>query len=200
MKKLSSTNGYTLIEMVVVIDIDSMTIVAVTAAVIIFYRTNGSTLNQAYAIESARQGIQLAVKNIRGIQYGADGSYPVVSIATSSFVFYSDVTGDGVAERVEYYLSGTKFIQGVVSATGSPPTYTLSSESTSTESDSVRNGLEGVPVFHFYNASSTEIMIFSTTTAVSYVTVDLIVNENLATSTGDYTLRSTAALRNVTQF
>ena len=192
--------GYTLIEMIAVIAIASITLVATTAAIILFYRSNLKSLNQAYAVESARTGMQHMVADIRGIQYGADGSYPVSSIATSSFVFYTDTNGDGVAERVEYYLSGTNLIRGITYYSGIPPVYTLSTESTTTVSSYVRNNLENVSLFSFYTSTSTQITTYSTTTRVAYVSVALVVNQNISTSTGDYTLRSTAALRNVSQF
>jgi len=200
LKAARSARGYTLIELIVVIAVATITLIATVTAAILFYRTNTKTLNEGYAVESARQGIAYAVGDIRGIQYGADGSYPVSSIATSSFIFYTDTNADGIPERVRYFLSGTNFVRGIIFASGNPPAYASLSESTTTLSDSVRNGLENVPIFHFYTASSTEITTFSTTTAVAYATVTLVINENIATSTGDYTLRSTAALRNASSF
>ncbi|MDE2213068.1 MAG: prepilin-type N-terminal cleavage/methylation domain-containing protein [Patescibacteria group bacterium] len=197
---MNHLRGYTLVELIVVIAITTLTIIATTAAIIIFYRSNSTTLNEAYAVESARQGIEKTVADIRGIQYGADGSYPVSAIATSSFTFYSNVDDSNTPEWVQYYLSGTTFVRGTIVATGSPPTYPVANESTTTISKYVRNGLENIPIFQYFNASSTQITTYSTTTAVAYVTVELVVNENTSTSTGDYILRSTAALRNASQF
>lgn len=192
--------GYTLIEMLMVIAIATTTFVAVVSAIIYFYRANAVVFNQALAVESARSGLSAASKDIRGAQYGDDGSYPVASIATSSFAFYDDTDGNGSAERVSYALSGTNLIRGVIYATGTPATYPISGQATSTVASSVRNGPENVPVFHFYTASSTEITVFSTTTAVAYVTITLVVDVDPNNRPADYTLRTTAALRNASNF
>lgn len=183
-----------------VIAIATMTLVVVTTAIIYFYRSNNVVFNQALAVESARHGLSASSKDIRGAQYGDDGSYPVSSIATSSFAFYTDTDGNGSAEKVSYFLSGTDFVRGVIFATGSPAAYPPGGESTTTAASSVRNGPEGIAVFHFYTASSTEITTFSTTTAVAYVTITLIVDVDPEQKPGDYTLRTTAALRNAANF
>src|SRR3989338_8822021 len=119
--------------MLMVIAIATMTLVVLTAAIIYFYRSNNVVFNQALAVESARQGLAASSKDIRGAQYADDGSYPVSSIATSSFAFYTDTDGNGSAERISYYLSGTNFVRGIIYATGTPATYPSSAESTTTK-------------------------------------------------------------------
>ncbi len=193
-------SGYTLIEMLMVIAIATVTLVTVTSAITYFYRANRVVFNQALAVESARSGLSAATKDIRGAQYGDDGSYPVSAIATSSFTFYDDTDGNGRAEKVSYALSGTNFVRGVIFATGSPATYPAGALSTSTVASSVRNGPENIPVFRFYTASSTEITTFSTTTAVSYVTITLVVDVDPNNRPINYTLYTTATLRNAANF
>ena len=85
-------------------------------------------------------------------------------------------------------------------ATGTPATYPSSSLSTTTAAYAVRNSTQGIPLFRFYTASSTEITTFSTTTTVSYVVLTLVVDIDPATQPSDYTLRTTAALRNAVNF
>lgn len=196
----SGARGYTLIEMLMVIAIATMTLIAVVTATTYFYRANRVVFNQALAVESARSGLSSASKDIRGARYGDDGSYPVSAIATSSFTFYDDTNGDGSAEKVSYILSGTNFVRGVIYATGTPATYPGSAQSTTTAASSVQNGPEGVAIFRFYTASSTEITTFSTTTAVSYVTITLVVDVDPDNQPAGYTLYTTAALRNATNF
>lgn len=196
MKK--NVQGYTLVEMLVVIGITLATLGSLVSAIMLFYRTNLTTLQQAYGVQSARQGIQSTVRDIRGIQYGSDGSYPIASTSANSFSFYSDENGDGIPEKIRYFLSGTDLKQGVIYSSGNPPVYG-GNETLKTEADGVQNVARGVSLFRYYNASSTELFAVSTTTAIAYVTVTLVVNEKPGT-VQDYTLRSTAALRNVSQF
>ncbi len=200
MKKISArfTAGYTLIEMVVVIGIFSLILFASVAAALIFFRTNSGTLTQAYAVENARAGLQHIVADLRGAQYGADGSYPLANISGTDVAFYSDINGDGVPERVHYYLSGATLFRGVETAAGSPPAY--GAEATSTIASSTQNIAEDVPLFHFYNAGGAEVTTISQANPVAYMTVYLIVNGQGNGAAGDYVLRSTATLRNASQF
>jgi prepilin-type N-terminal cleavage/methylation domain-containing protein len=193
--KNKTTRGYTLIEMMVVMAISILTMLVVTTAIYFFYKANGKALNQGYAIENAREGVQLAVRDTRGIQYGADGSYPIYSIAPLAFTFYADTNKDGVSEKISYFLQGTNFVRGITYANGS--VYPANSEVDTVLSKYVQNGIEGKPIFHYFDASSTEQNSLSIVDPVTYVTVLLVVN---ASTTSDYTLRSTAALRNVSQF
>ena len=192
--------GYTLIEMLVVIAITTMTLTAVTSAILYFYRSNTVIFNQAVAVESARRALSLASADIRGARYADDGSYPVSAIATSSFTFYGDQDGDGSAERLRYFLSGTSLMRGITHASGSPATYATSSEILSAVGSDVRNTVLAIPVFRYYTATSSEITVFSTTTALSYVTMTIIVDVDPAHSPSNYTLRTTATVRNAPNF
>lgn len=199
MKTTPFTAGYTFVEMLVVLAIAALTLTSVTTAIVAFYRANSASLAQAYAVEGARQGIESAVAAIRGIQYGSDGSYPLSAVSSNDFTFYSDLNGDGIAEKVRFYLSGTDFKEDIYYSAGSPPAYGASPSMSKTLADSVRNGAEGVPIFHYYDAANAELASVDVNDPVAYVSAALIVNEDTA-SQQDYTLRSTAALRNVSQF
>lgn len=168
---------------------------AVVASILYFYRANTNTFEQGIQVESARRGVEFAMRDIREITYGDDGAYPILSFSTSSFSFYSDVDRDESVERIRYFLEGASFKKEVTNATGSPPSY-ASPEQASTISEYVQNASQGLPVFRYYNASSTEITAFSTTTSIIYITMTLVVNVNPDRLPGEFTLRSAATLRN----
>lgn len=185
--------------MIVVIAMSTLLLTAVTAGIVAFYRTNTQTLDQAYALESARRGEMQVVDDVRGAQYGADGSYPLASIGSSDLVFYSDVTGDGIPEKIHYYVSGTALVRDVISVAGTPPSYT-GTEITATSTSYLQNTARGVSPFHFYDASGVEVTTITQADPVAYMTVTLIVNAEDSGMTNDYTLRSTATLRNAALF
>lgn len=194
-----SLNGYTLVEMLMVISLATVTLLVVTTAILAFYRGNTIIFNQALAVESARRGLAHVSADVRGAQYGDNGSFPIISIATSSFTFFTDIEGDGSAERIRYFLSGTTLKRGIIHASGSPATYPTAEEAVSTSATDVHNPTS-TPIFRYYTASSTEITSFATTTSVSYITVELRVDVDPANSPSIYTLRTTATLRNASQF
>jgi len=186
----------TLIEALVWVSIFTMAMLALTTSVLYFYRTSDYAIEATSATASAQRGVDLLVRTIREASYASDGAYPVVSIATSSFIFYADIDSDSAIEQVHYYLSGTSLTKGIVDPTGDPPSYSAS-EATSTVSEYVHNADEGASLFTYYDASGSEVTDYTKIGDVRFVTVNLLVDVNPIRSPTIITLRSSAALRNL---
>ncbi|NQV93298.1 type II secretion system protein [Candidatus Kaiserbacteria bacterium] len=191
------SKGFTLIETLVVLAIFIVVLGALVSSIRFFYRSNTHALEQSFAINSARIGIERMVKDTREASFSDEGSYPVISMATSSFSFYSDVDEDIFVEKVRYFLDGTNLNRGVVDSTGDPLAYDDNSEVVSLVSDNVRNNTESVVLFTYYNASGTEMVSLTDVTDVRFVTAEVVVNVNPARLPNNFSLRSSATLRNV---
>ena len=87
-------------ETVVVIAILIVVIGALVSSIRFFYRSNAHALEQSFAIHSARIGIERMVKDTREAAFSDQGGYPVISMATSSFSFYSDIDEDIFVEKI----------------------------------------------------------------------------------------------------
>ncbi len=190
-------NGYTLIEMLVVVGLTALVLAIITDSILTFYRANTNTLEQAVQVDEARRGVDRMVRDLREIAYADDGSYPIVEMSTTSITFYSDIDRDASAERVHYWLFGTVLRKGVTNATGTPPAYGSADEQVSIISEYIRNGAQNMPMFKYFNASSTEIAAGTATTSISYVQMNMIVNVDQYRLPGEFTLRSNAAFRNL---
>lgn len=138
-RKLSSYNelnddkkmkSFTLIETLVTIAIFFLLFGAVSAFVVMAYRTQTYTWQQSIAIEEARRGIETMVKEIREAREGQDGSYPIELAADKEFIFYADIDKDGQVERVRYFLgtagSGSQTQECVTFADGGTCSVTFS--------------------------------------------------------------------------
>lgn len=194
---LKTNSGFTLIETVMVIAIVSLILGSVVSSITFFYRSNAHALEQAFAVNSARKGIERMIKDIRKVAYSVEGSYPVISMTTSSFSFYSDVDADTYAEKVRYFLDDTNLKKGVIDSSGTPPSYDDSNEVISIISDYVRNNAQSVVLFSYYNASGTPVTNTASTTDVVFVTADVVVNVNPLNIVNDFRLRSSATMRNI---
>ncbi len=188
-----------MIETIIVISVTALVLTVIVDSILTFYRSNTNTLEQTYQVESARRGVDLATRDIREAAYSDNGSFPIVSTCTSTLTFYSDTDRDYSAEQIRFYLEGSLLKRGVINATGSPHTYNAADEQVTILSEYVRNISQGVPVFRYFTASSTEIAAGATTTLLSYITIDLIVNVDVNRLPGEFTLHSTAAARNLKQ-
>ncbi|MEA3452766.1 MAG: prepilin-type N-terminal cleavage/methylation domain-containing protein [Patescibacteria group bacterium] len=98
--------GFTLIEMLVAIAIFGLISGALFSLIPFLYKTNNYAWNQAYAIDEARRGVKVMVREIREARAGGDGSYIIEKAEDSEFIFFSDIDNDGDIERVRYFLGG----------------------------------------------------------------------------------------------
>lgn len=87
-----------------VVTIFALVMGVVTAFVVTAYRVYGYSWQQTVAINEARKGIEVMVKEIREARTGDDGSYPIKKTENKEFIFYSDIDKDGEIERVRYFL------------------------------------------------------------------------------------------------
>jgi hypothetical protein len=183
--------------MIIVIAITGVIMVAITSSVIYFYRTNANLVEQVLAINNARKGIERLVRDIREAAYSDEGSFPVVFIAPNEFTFYSDIDRDNLTERVHYYLFEDDLYKGVTNPSGDPLSYDEGDEEVSLISQYVRNDEEAVAIFTYYDSEGNEVTAIEEISEVAFVRVNLIVNVNPTRLPEEFTLRSSATLRNL---
>ncbi len=189
-----SPRGFTLIETIVVVSITTVVMLALTNIIVTFYRENDYVLQEAQAVGSARQGLNASMQYLREASYGADGTYPLSSAATSTITFYADVNNDGTVEKITLSYANGTLTETMVKPTGTPPTYSGSGSTYTLASYLVNSST--TPVFQ-YVSSTTSLLNTSTMnlTDVYAVITTLKVDVDQNRSPAPYTLTSTAALR-----
>lgn len=188
--------GLTLIETIVTVALTSMVMLALTSAIVFFYRTNANVLEQSGAITSARRGIENAMRDLREATVAEDGSYPIVSAGPSAITFYADVDQDDSVERVRYELTDNVLYRYTLQATGTPPTYS-GVETTEIISDNIRNDIFGTDIFKYFDVNGTELSSTPSELLIRFVTATIIVNVNPTRAPEEFTLTSSATLRNL---
>jgi hypothetical protein len=181
--------------MVITVALFTALVLAVAAVANSFYTTRGNAIDQAFALQSARIGTEAVVRDIREAAFADNGAYPIESIGSNELILYADRDRDASVERIRYFLDDTALKRGVTEAVGSPPTYS-GSEAVSTVAADVRNVDRGIPVFQYFESGSATSTV-SAVTDVGYVTVTLVVNVTPSEQPKDFTLSSSASLRNV---
>lgn len=188
--------GMTFIEAMVWVAIFMASMIAITNSILYFYRTNRYALEQGSAVAAAQRGIDHMVRTIREAGYAANGAYPIASIANNELIFYADTTGDGKAEKMRYYISGSSLYEGVTAPTGDPAEYT-SPEVASELSEYIRNVAQSVTMFTYYDKNGLLIDDMSRIADVRFVYVTIIADVNPNDQPGTLTLHSSAAIRNL---
>lgn len=193
----ASMRGMSIIEMIIYISITALIIGAVVISVIFFYRSNTTAMEQSLHINHARKGIDSMVRDIREATYGDEGSFPLIELGAYNFSFFSDIDRDDYTERIRYYVVGNNLYKGVTNPNGNPLWYNNADEVLYIVSEAVRNEEEGTPIFRYYDDTGTEIVDYSNLSEVSFVTVTLVININVIRKPDEYTLRSSATIRNL---
>lgn len=191
------SNGFTLIEALVVIAMISSIGVAMGGIIQYFYQKNAFLLEQTASLDNARRTILDAVRTIREASYGDDGAYPIANAATSTLTFYADLDNDGSVEKIRYYLSNGTLYRGVTNSTGSPPSYAGQSEATTTVAAYVRNA-SSTPLFTYYDDAGATLPAASTDESlIRAVSISVWIDLNPNRAPNTFNLMETATLRNI---
>jgi prepilin-type N-terminal cleavage/methylation domain-containing protein len=188
--------GFTLIETVVTVTLMSFVLLALSSAIVFFYRTNATILEQSGAISSARRGIEKAMKDLREATVAEDGSFPIVSAGPDQITFYADIDEDDSVERIRYELSNNILSRYTIQAEGNPPAYS-GEESVEIISDNVRNDIFGINVFKYFDIDGNELSSTPSALDIKFVTGTITVNVNPERAPEEFTLTSSATLRNL---
>ena len=197
--RYSSTRGLTLVEMIVVVSIFTMLTLAVGESISAFYRFNAYTIAQAYQVQNARRGMEHLVRDLREMTYADDGTFPLARMEDNLVGFYSDIDRDMSVEYVEYELAGETLEKRIYNASGTPPVYDVTPDETQTLSEYVQNINQNTPIFSYYDASGNIATATTTVIDIRYVRAEIIVNIDPVRDPGEFTLRSSSALRNLTE-
>lgn len=199
--KTTLCGGFTLIEMLLVIALTTLVSGALISGIVAFYRYNDYAIAQAYQVSYARQGVDIMIRDLREMTYADDGTFPLVSMSSTSVSFYSDIDRDNSVEYVRYRLSTTTLIKHIFDATGTPPVYSTTTPSaTIILSEYVQNSLQNLPIFTYYDEQGTEAVATTTLTDIRYIGVSVIVNIDPIRDPGQFMLQSSAALRNLKSY
>lgn len=181
----------------VVIGITSIVGLMLGNMIVFTYRANAYIYQQTAATDNARRGVEFSLQNLREATSGADGSYPLSAVATSSVTFYSDVDVDGSVEKVRYYLSGTTLYRAVTNPVGSPPSYAGQAAATTTIASYVRNFTANATLFHYYGEDGVELSAPVDTADVRTVGMSIMIDVDPNRTPTTYTIIGSATFRNL---
>lgn len=181
MLKTSHQSGFSLIEILIVVGV----VVVLSVPLSMFQRDvftqNNMVQSGALATEGARTVLRKFGAELRTAAPANTGSYLLESLGTSTITFYSDPNGDGLRDRIRYFLSDNSLKRGVVTPTGSPATYVLANEKISTLADNVINGTTA-PIFSYYdqnyNGSGTPLTFPLSISTVRLIQINLGIDPN----------------------
>ncbi len=199
MRRFKTNRGVGLVEMVVVVAIFSVISIAVWnfgAEIFNFNSTAGSNLT---AQSEGRRVLKTMVKELRSVSPSSVGSYALNQTATSSLIFFTDTNGDGVKERIRYFLQGNEVRRGVIIPSGNPLSYNIANESINPIIRGVANGNSAIFVYfdQSYTGTSSPLADPVQATAVRLIKINLILDSDPNKEGGIINVTSQVTLRNL---
>jgi len=186
--------GFTLVEMMIAIFIFVLGMGAITSVTANLYGTYSYLFQQSIAIGEARRGMEAMIKEIRSAENGQDGAYVIATANDYIFTFYSDINGDGLTERVRYFIDGINLKKGVIRPTAYPYQYLSQDEKISIITSYIRNQ---PPIFHYYNGQGTELPAPARLKDTKMMMIYIVVNVDPLRPPSDFKLESYVQLRNL---
>jgi type II secretory pathway component PulJ len=154
-KGLSNKNrGMTLAETLIALAIFVAVIVAVGSFQVSIFSNQRTVAGSLQTAQDSQVILKTMLTELRSAVPGMNGAYPIVSAATSSLSFFSDVDRDGSAEQITYTLIGNVLYRATIQPTGSPVVYNPAQQATSSILYNVRNATT-TPVFQYYDQNYT---------------------------------------------
>jgi prepilin-type N-terminal cleavage/methylation domain-containing protein len=191
-----NNQGYSLIEISVVLSIFLFLVILSTEFIIRGLKSNTFADEQSTAVQNARKAADIMVKEIRKANQAENGNYLLATATPQSFIFYGDVDDDDKTERIRYYLDGTNLKRGIIKATGSPIGYPTANESISVLANYVNNNSD--PMFYYNDKNN--IQIADSTAgirSIRLVKLNIKINVTPATAPNDYFVKSNVMIRNL---
>lgn len=193
-----SQRGLSLVELLVVMAISSIVLIALMNFLASGFPVSRVVFAQAMAAETARLQLQRISKALREARYADTGAYPLAEMEPARIVFYADVDGDDVTERLRYELRGSTLERGIIKPSGEPLRYDEEEEVASVVAAGVRNGAE--PVFTYYSGdypADTTPLLPADLADVKYIQFQLVIDADPANDPLPVEIISQVQLRNL---
>lgn len=151
----------------------------------------------------AEQEIQLTLRvmasEIRAMAQSVTGSYPIELASQNSLTFYSDIDGDGLAERIRYFLDGTTFKKGIITPTGAPLSYLIANEEIIEKVHNVYSAAGDIFAYYdpSYTGTQTALTFPLNISALSLININITVDQTPADSVSRINLSTSVNMRNL---
>lgn len=196
---INKNRGITLIEVLVSIALFSVVILLIGLFTRNIFYYNSVFSGGLSSYDQLKKVLYPIASEIRSASPSSLGSYPIETAENNNFVFFADINGDGLKERVRYFLSNKTLKKGVIIPSGVPLSYQSSNEIVTDIVNNVVNGT--VPVFNYYdtnyNGSNSSLSSPIDILSVRLVKITIISDTDPNRPPAPITITTQASMRNL---
>ena len=188
--------GFTVLEMVIglsVLGLLGISAFTLQNNLVTFTRWAEGGLNQQAKIRLIFKDF---AKEVRSVSPSSNGAAPVETAQSATFSFFTDIDGDGLKERIRYFLSGSTLKKGVLKPVGTPSVYNPANEKVS----AMITDITSPPTsFYYFDSTGTTLPLAQPVdvSVVRFVRIQFITDSNGAQPPGPETFEAQATLRNL---
>lgn len=198
-KFLKKQNGFSLVEIVIVITITVVIFMAVFQFGQNIFSINTVATSNLSAQTDGRKVLKTMVKELRSSSPSSLGAYPISSVSTSSIVFFSNIDADNYKEQIRYFLDGTELKKGVIKPSGDPLIYNMANENVYLMIRDIKP--TSTPIFEYYdqnyNGSSTPLSSPINIPAIRHIKITVPIEKDSNKLPGLIIVTSQVTLRNL---
>ncbi len=193
-------SGMTLVEVLVTLSIFVAIMLAVATFeynVITYPKIVSGSLQTA---QDTQILLKTMLREMRTMQQGANGAYPLLAAGTSTISFFADADNNGNIEEITYFIASSSIYRGIIQPAGNPVIYNGANQVNMMIATNVRNG-SSTPLFQYfdtnYNGTSSPLTLPVTATTVRLVKINLTLDVDINRSPTPMTYTVQASLRNI---
>jgi prepilin-type N-terminal cleavage/methylation domain-containing protein len=196
MNSIKNNQGFTLIELLVYMLIFSSLVFLSSDFIINGFRSTTYGIEQEEATRVARKTVDQMTLEIREAKTSSCGDYLLDDVSSQNFSFYSNSDDDSVIEKIRYFIDGNELKKGVINATGTPLTYSVSDEIISVVAEYINN--QTITIFTYYDTNQNLIINPSgDKNKIRLIKIYLLVNVTPEIMRADYIIDMDIHLRNL---
>lgn len=199
LKSIKNNSGFTLIEVLIAAAVFSVIILAISSIIISYNKTTDLMAVQLALQGEGRNALSQMVNDLRRTNGGSNGAYAIDSATDNSLIFYSNIDTDTYFEKVEYFISGNELRKSVTKPSGNPLVYNPASKTTIVLSRKIANNI--TPLFSYYDStyegSGSSLMLPVDVTAIRFIKVNLVLDNNPAAPVSPLNMEAKVAIRNL---
>lgn len=198
----------TLVELMVAIAVVLISMEGFTYLFLKTWDTNKFIIEEGMASTAASRATNKIVIQLRAVQQGDNGDYPIESADDFDLIFYCDIDNDGAAEKVHYFLddANDQLKLGVSDPLATNPvTYPVGDTTVSVVANYIVNEASN-PIFFYYNENypgdtvNNPLATPSSVGDIQMIQVHLYVNINPVHAPDNINIESFVDLRNLHDF
>ena len=192
--------GMTLVEGLMALSIFTMAFLMVSGFIIYGYDYHMKVTEESLATDRVNLNIQKLTEELRTMRNGENAAFPLETALANEVAFYADVTKDGEADEVTYFLDGNELWKKIIEPQGNGQ-YLEQQAELSQVGSKITND-DDAPIFHYWglDADGNQVLLDYPVDVSEVVFVEVTLRTEITKLDKERIVSSKVFLRNLRDY